>query len=149
MATGNEDLFKACREGDIAALKYSLTLGRNIHAKDSDGLSLLQVAMKNNQIDVLTELLKREVDISNVDSCGISALHWASWTGQEAILELLIKNKRMDYELLNAVDKDNMTPLMLAVQKGHIQCVKLLTETELINWNIRNVDDEDAESLAR
>lgn len=65
-----------------------------------------------------------EANIDAKDGHGWTALSWATRTGHEAIVEILLdKGATVD-----AADEKCRTPLLLATENGHEACVKLLLD---------------------
>lgn len=66
-------------------------------------------------------------DISNIDfkdELGFTALHWASYYGQQATAELLLDAGSN----VNVAAPELVTPLLLAASGGHHEVVRLLLE---------------------
>lgn len=80
-------------------------------------------AVKEKDAAKVQQLIQGKVDINGKDDQGLTALHYASWMGNEEIIRLLINAKAN----LNASVTDTKdTPLHFAVFNGHFNAVELL-----------------------
>ena len=94
-----------------------------------DGNTPLLVAAAKGRLDILVSLLKSGASPTKI--CPITyrtPLHIASHWGQSSIVLTLL-----DYSLeqkflhvINSLDDEKKTPLMLACYNGHLECVKIL-----------------------
>ena len=85
--------------GNIKDLEKKLNIlvknGYNIQSKQKDGSTLLHLAVKTNQIDLVTFILKlKKINVNQKDNQGYTALHKAAMVAKEdAILKVLLKYK--------------------------------------------------------
>eukprot|EP00117_Sycon_ciliatum_P044172 scpid4467/ scgid31902/ Ankyrin repeat, PH and SEC7 domain containing protein secG len=112
------------QEAKQAALK-SLTVGQAMEAATSGNLAHLHrlqatALQANEQLSMLR------------DANGVSPLHKAAECGHIDIVNFLLKDCGLSEEgrrkATAMADKDYLTPCMLAVQNGHLDCVKVLVE---------------------
>ncbi|KAI0147144.1 ankyrin repeat-containing domain protein [Xylariaceae sp. FL1272] len=102
--------------------------------------SLLCHAVHLQNIDLVRLLLQRK-DINPNYSSADPPLHCAARTGNRSIMELLLKDARID---LNAIDSEGNTVLQIAVAKSdHLLLGRLLDEPN-INPNLGGKDIRDA-----
>ena len=97
--------------------------GVDINAKNSDGVSLLQLAAQVGQKEILELLISKGADINTKDVVGWTPVIEAARKGHKAIVELLISHGA----LLNT--KDSLTgksALHFAAALGHKEMVQLL-----------------------
>ena len=83
-------------------------------------------AASNNRLDFVIALMNHPgIDVNAQDHNNRTALHWAVGRGHPAILAQLLRDDRIDCSLKNMY---NYTPLKVAIDYEHDECVKLLRE---------------------
>ena len=95
-----------------------------IFQTDKNGFSLLHLAVKANQIDIVLLLLERGAEINARCKRGTTPLHVAVDFNNVEIINILAKNGAN----IDAKSKSWQTPLLLAVNKGQTNVAKLLIE---------------------
>jgi ankyrin repeat protein len=150
------DFAKAAKFDNVSEVKYLLSKGVSPNAIDINGNPMLILAIKDkseNVIDLLLNDKKIDVDLSNksgetplmmasiqgnlplvqtlvlknkamVDHIGWTPLHYACTRGHIDVAQFLIANGAT----VDAMSLGNTTPLMMAVQSGNEQLVKLLLD---------------------
>lgn len=97
----------------------------DMKVKDGERLNKALAKCKTESIELVTSLLERGAKIDTVDKkLGFTALHHACRLGFVQTTKLLIEAQAP----VDAVEKDNWTPLMIAVTNGNKQIVQLLLE---------------------
>jgi hypothetical protein len=78
-----KDIFIAARIGKFKDMKYLIeTKGVNVNAKDSDGCSLLHIAVRDNSCtDVLKYLIEQGADVNALNKDGETPLDFAEHRG--------------------------------------------------------------------
>jgi ankyrin repeat protein len=114
------------RERDNAVLKYLLDNGaaaRNVpNARRGADYALIK-ACKLGNIEAMRLLIKAGANVEVIDSKGRGLLFYAAERNDVAVLEFIFPyNQRM----LNTVDDDGFTPLMIAVERNNIHGAKFL-----------------------
>ncbi|GMP50354.1 hypothetical protein CsSME_00017005 [Camellia sinensis var. sinensis] len=95
-----------------------------INATDSNGNTLLHVAVFNNKFTLAKLLLDRNVELAEaLNSQHQSALHLASAKGYIEIVEALIN---INPNLCLVCDRDGRNPLHIAAIKGHVNVLQVL-----------------------
>lgn len=84
----------------------------------------LHQAIKKGDVKAVTSMVQNGVDIHDQDEIldGLTPLHTAARYGQDEIAKLLIKAGAN----INAQNKEHTTPLLVAIDRGHTNIVKLL-----------------------
>ena len=150
------DFAKAAKFDNVSEVKYLLTKGVSPNTVDANGNPMLILAIRdksNNVIDLLLNDKKMDVDLSNksgetplmiasiegnlplvqtlvlknkamVDHIGWTPLHYACAKGHLEVAQFLIANGA----IVDSSSLGNTTPLMMAVQSGNEQLVKLLLD---------------------
>ena len=109
------DIFKACKDGDIKTVKKYIKDKRDVNAKDQkSGLSLLHIACMFHHLELVELLLDNGANINSTNNNGSTPLHIACKYNFEdcigdklGVVELLLK-KNIDFKIKN---KDGMTAL--------------------------------------
>ena len=91
--------------------------------RDWIGRTPLIIAAANGSVRLVERLLKTKARVGAKDDDGQIAMHHACDQGHTSVVEILIKNKKMD---LRAQDKWSRTPVTAAIRAGHQHIVKLL-----------------------
>ncbi len=121
----------AVKTRDLSALEYLLNECRNTNFTNKDGLTLLHIAVKENNLEATKLLISKGFDprikvASDKPQAGMNALHFSAELGNAEICEFLIR----DGLSLEETDSRNLTPLQIACQNGHNNVVE-----KLININ--------------
>lgn len=103
----------------------ALMAGSLVTAPLSFSQSELTTAVINAQEDVVASLIRRNVDVNNIEVDGSTALLWAVYHENIAIVQNLI-NAGADVEFAN---REGITPLVLAVQAGNAQIAESLLDS--------------------
>src|SRR5712692_7047953 len=119
----NQDLFRAIRQNDVAAVKALLRRGAPVNVKDPDGATPLMYAALYGSPACVKLLLDKGADPNTRNAAGATALMWG--IGDLRKVRLLLE-KDAD---VNAHSKAGKTPLLLAAgYNGAADTVKLLLE---------------------
>ncbi|OXU20402.1 hypothetical protein TSAR_008714 [Trichomalopsis sarcophagae] len=97
----------------LSSIRHLLENGANINSKDENGNTLLHLAVKNDNIDVVKLLLNKGALVNDKTESGRTALHIAVEWGREENIRLLLSKGAG----VNSKDKDGRTPLHLVVGK--------------------------------
>jgi hypothetical protein len=98
---------------------------------DKRGDRLLKAARDGQRLRLQYLLQELGVSVDHEDEYGLTALHYAAWSGYCDCVEFLMKKGAY----VNAHSNNYGTPLCLAVLKGHLDVVKLLLEEHRANVN--------------
>ena len=86
-----KDSFYCTVIGDLKALKYNIENDKRLlNKKDSLDRSLLYLAARNGYYNLTEYLLKKGINVNEVQKNGSTALHGAAYYGQVLIIQLLI-----------------------------------------------------------
>jgi hypothetical protein len=150
------DFAKAAKFNDLSTVKKLISSGVNPNILDPKGELMLNLAIKDKSNDVISYLLinqATDVDISNkfgetplmiasiegnlplvktlvqekkaqIDHIGWTPLHYACSRGHFEVAQFLLANGA----IVDSMSPGNTTPLMMAVQSGNEQLVKLLLD---------------------
>jgi ankyrin repeat protein len=121
---GEEDLYKAASEGNLARVKSLIAAKVNVNAKNKDGLTALMWASNEayGHVEVVRALLAAKADVNAKNNDGETALMWASANGNIEVVRALLAAKAD----VNAKNNDGETALTWASANGKMEVVKLL-----------------------
>jgi Ankyrin repeats (3 copies)/Ankyrin repeats (many copies)/Ankyrin repeat len=117
-------LMGAANLGRLEIVRFLLSVGVDLHAKDHDGRTALMHAADENRGAVIRVLIERGAEVNGLDGALQTALHLASWQNHvDAMRELLRAGARVDVR-----DCTQRTPLMLAATEDVPEAITLLCE---------------------
>lgn len=152
---GNTALIWASRNGQRACMQKLVERGAKIDEKNGIGETALIVASRSGYKDIVELLIKNGADVNLKTNDGNTAFTFASYNDHVELVDILKKSgavpiKYQDPKILNAAfigDVNTLkallekgvspntidqvggeTPLMYAIGRTHIECVKLLLE---------------------
>ncbi|KAM3576397.1 hypothetical protein VYU27_001747 [Nannochloropsis oceanica] len=119
-------LCRAARQGDVTRVDMILRQVPDVvNERNRDGRSALIVAVRHGQAGVVEHLLRHGAEVNGASHrSGATPVWHCAWKGEQAILRLLLENGGDP----TTEATDCGTPLMVACQYGHIECVRLLLD---------------------
>jgi hypothetical protein len=88
----NKDCFYYTVVGDLHSLKNAINYNKSLlYQKDGLNRSLLYLSARNGYFNLTEFLIKKGININEVQRDGSSALHGAAYYGQELVVQLLIE----------------------------------------------------------
>ena len=115
-------IYEAVEKGNIQAVKYHLTAGTKVDAKDDDGVTLLQMAAGEGHKKIAELLIAKGADVNAMTADGLTALFAAILGPHKEMAELLIA-KGADVNVRGFL---GMTPLNMADDEGEKEIADLL-----------------------
>ena len=110
-------------------------------AVKSDKTCTVRILLATDDVDIeATNKLYR--------NSGNSALHYACAGRNTECIALLGQDRGMTKKIINAVNENGKTALMLAVEVGHLSSVKEMAKLKGVDWNTTNEDGESLEYVA-
>lgn len=145
------DVVRAVRSGDLTKLKLLHAAGKNLNCTNKFGESLLHMACRRGNIDILSFMLKEaNVRVDIRDDFGRTPLHDACWTSSPnfAIMDALIE--RVDPSMFLSEDVRGSTPFEYVRQDHWCGWVKYLAERkERLGQRIREAQDISSKAESR
>lgn len=126
---GSTALIMAALSGHTEICKVLAPLEARIRRKD--GFTALMSAAQEGHKGCVAILLSKEGDAHK--SGGWTALMSAALKNKPEVVQILSKDKR---QIRQKREKDGITALMIAVQSGHVECIRILAPLE------RNIVDK-------
>ena len=121
----DERMSLACQQGRLDTVKKLLESGAHIDYRNKAGNTPLFEACRQGHVDVARYLLDQDANIdAPTETTSDSALTWACFLGNEAIVELLLE-RMSDVEHRN---KDGCTALIMAALAGHVKVAAMLLD---------------------
>ena len=122
----NSDIFAtAIIESDFHIAELIYSVGVDINIADTEGTPMLNIAVRNENLDMVKWLVERNANINIVsEDRGYTPLMDAVWKNNQAIVEYLIS---MNADV-NTVSKDGQPLSVIASGVGNINICKILTE---------------------
>jgi len=140
----------ACVDGDDQEVQTILSRGDlDINTKYGDSTPL-HYAMFNNHPSIVRMLLARaDTRLDVTDSVGYTGLHWACRRNNPECVSLYGEDRRCSAQLLNLKNNAGNTPVMLAVERGHLECVREMEKLAGVDFETRNSQGETMIEVAR
>lgn len=102
------------------------TLSRDIQSYEQDlGYNRSQDSSLRSQTDIVSKILRRGKRPNKPDERGDTALHKAAASGNEQLLEVLLKKYG---NIIDQENQDGLTPFHLAALYGRIECAKMIAD---------------------
>ena len=112
-------------KGTMGAAEVTVLLEAkaSVNATDGDGNTGAHSAAQFGRVDALEALVKGGADVNAKDRWGNTPLHLAAFTGHPKALKVLMDAKA-DASVRDDINWE--TPLDIATQEGHKECIALL-----------------------
>ncbi|KAK6911375.1 Ankyrin repeat [Dillenia turbinata] len=120
---GETPLIHAARQGHSATAKFLLEHGANPCIASDLGATALHHSSGLGDIELLTFLLSKGIDIDSQSDAG-TPLIWAAGHGQQEAMKVLLEHHANP----NAETDDGITPLLSAVAASSLACLELLIQ---------------------
>ena len=140
-------LWQLCMDGDLGGVSRALRRGEKVNSGDSIGNTGLMWAVSNKHNSIVEFLLQYPgVDVNCRDTDGWTALHYSVYSDNLEGLRLLLAHPGM--RSLNTRAGAG-TPLMWAVLRGSLSCVRELVGVEGVDLDTRDGQGRSLEEVAR
>ncbi|KAK6346840.1 hypothetical protein TWF696_006947 [Orbilia brochopaga] len=145
--TPGQSLIEWVKRGEIVVLKYLAGKGdTDWDVQDSEGLTALCWAIKNQNTDIVDLILRQNVDTNIMDNDDRSAISFASEFGLHGVIDALLRQPTMDLNI--PAQSSGKTALMYAAENGHKECVKLILYQTFLHLNNQDLEGNSALKLA-
>lgn len=121
-----ENLVNMVIKNDITKVKEALEKGSNVNTTDQNGRSLLLIAVIRKQTEMVKLLAQYKADVNLQDVQKDSPFLYAGASGQTEIVKLFLQNGAR-FDVFN---RYNGTALIPACERGHVETVTVLANTE-------------------
>lgn len=123
----NDELFEACKNGDVAAVKHLTAAGADVNAVDERGNTPLHRAIFEGYRKTVTALIVDRADVNAVNQAGNTPLHLAAADapacfGYPKIVKLLFEAGAY----VQPVNENGHTPLAVATIYTNTKVANLL-----------------------
>uniref|UniRef100_A0A2R5LAE8 RING-type E3 ubiquitin transferase n=1 Tax=Ornithodoros turicata TaxID=34597 RepID=A0A2R5LAE8_9ACAR len=133
--TALDRLVREAAQGHLEFVREHLAMFPERVNQKSSGKTALQVASHQGHTEIVDLLINCAAVVEAQDDDGDTALHYAAFGNQPVIMERLLKSGAH----INAVNKAKCTALHVAVNKQHVNCVRVLLKfRSQLNINIQD-----------
>lgn len=122
----DENVIELVKSNNAEGLRTALENGADVDTKDSRGRSLLLLAAVGKKIKIAKLLVEYKADLNLQDQQLDSPFLFAGANGQTELVKLFLKNGAR-FDVFN---RYNGTALIPACERGHVETVKVLANTE-------------------
>lgn len=122
----HENLVTAVMKNDTVTVKDALEKGADVNKTDQKGRSLLLIAVTGKHTEMVNLLIGYKADVNLQDAQKDSAFLYAGASGQTGLVKLFLKSGAR-FDIFN---RYNGTALIPACERGHVETVKVLTNTK-------------------
>ena len=133
------EFLQYCHDNNLEEVTDCLTRGVDVNTVSEDGRwSGLTIAADRNYPELLEILLSQpDIKINHPvrDAEGVTALMFACAAGNSAIVSRLVQVPGLD---INYLDENDDTAAHGASWHVHTDCLRILAETGIVNWNKRH-----------
>jgi len=121
-SAGGDDLIRAVKAGDTAAVSTLMKQGADVNAPEANGTTPLHWAVYQQDAELVKLLLAAHAKVSVVNQFGSTPMQEAAVAGNAAIIKMLLA-AGADVESANA---EGQTALMVVARTGNIDAAKAL-----------------------
>lgn len=121
-----EDILKLVGRNDLNGVKMAIDKGADVNTRDGKGRSLLLLATIDKQVEMATLLTEKGADVNLQDDIHDSPFLYAGATGQTQLVKLFLAHGAR-FDIFN---RYNGTALIPACERGHVETVKVLVDTQ-------------------
>ena len=117
--------FERIRAGDVSAVRMFIAAGMDIHVRDDDGTTALNVAAWEDQVEIIRILVEQwvaEAGAQAQDDDGTTILMWAASGDDVEMVRFLVANGAD----INAQNNGGYTALTWAASGGGVEVVRFL-----------------------
>lgn len=112
----------AISNGALDSLRALLRGGANADARNGNGCTALMMACRVDRdaaqcVSMARELLAVGADVNLKDADGRSALHYAAYSGNVELMDMLLSEPSLS--TLNSITRDGKTPMVVATEFQH------------------------------
>ena len=145
------DLCEACGAGDMQAVETILARGEvDVNGGGQYGYTPLIYAMQYNQASIVTRLLSiPHIRLDCTNGYGRTALHYACVYNRASVIAIFGQDSRCSPAILNMRNSMGWTAVMMAVYRGHLDCVKEMDKLEGTNFRTKNYAGDTLVDVAR
>ena len=147
MAAHQNNLWESCCLGELQMARELLLAGADPNTKAGrDNWRCLMEAIWRNHEEVVDLLLAQPgIEVNAKDNNNRTALHYASHTGNIAILSKLLAVPGI---LVNERDVDGLTPIMQAIHSRKPEAVRVMAAVEEVDLDVRSNNGRSLEDFA-
>ena len=139
-----DDILAAANDNDTATVVDLLKRGMDVNTSDRAGSTLLMIAARTGNLQLLQTLLANRANGAELNTSGWTTLHYAVFGGATDVLALVIaKGGKLDARAPNG-----QTALMLAVKHGKLELVRQLIDADA-DMDVADFEGVTAIKLAR
>jgi ankyrin repeat protein len=124
----NMDMLAAAKAGDSERARVLLDGASNINISEADGMNALHYATLNNDVALVSSLVRAGADIDARTRYGITPIYLAVRNGSAAMTQILLDAGADANEEFN----EGETVLMTAARTGDFDTVKVLLDAEAV-----------------
>jgi len=121
-ANPDEELANAIVADDLDRVRYLMSHGAHVDARDGEGYTPLVDATRFGFVEVARFLVEHKADVNAGDRNNWTPLMYAAWGDNPELVSVLVRYGAK----VDAADSDGLTPLAIASQNGKLKAAQAL-----------------------
>lgn len=121
-----KDIITSVKKNDLQAVEAALKNDANVNTTDNSKRSLLLIATNNSHLEMAKLLVKYKADVNQQAENLDSPFLFAGASGQTELVKLFLENGAR-FDVFN---RYNGSALIPACERGHVETVRLLANTQ-------------------
>ncbi|CAG5184572.1 uncharacterized protein ALTATR162_LOCUS10976 [Alternaria atra] len=127
-----------CVQKHLAVAEHSYS---SLDKPNSMGLTPLHLASMVDNLEAVQDLVKHGASVAAKDRNDRTCVYWAAYCASTKVLQYLLTREEVSQlDLLNVADVDRVTPLHIAIRRGHAKVAETLVNGGAVQNNLTSAE---------